>query len=149
MLSSGPNLKRRFHRSRKGRVPSTSLSLFLLFPRRGSGGYRVSLPQDDQTAHQDFLKQVASNLALGLLMNYLKSIFIPVQRIEFIGEFSTPYGKGLTSGGSCSRQTHPVTTVQMCLSLLGHMASCTYVVQHVRLCLRPFQAWLATVYSPL
>lgn len=38
-------------------------------------------------------------------------------------------------------------TAQKCLSLLGHMASCTYVMQHVRLRLRPLQAWLALVYS--
>lgn len=31
---------------------------------------------------------------------------------------------------------HPLTTVRVCLGLLGHMAACTYMVRHARLCLR-------------
>lgn len=42
---------------------------------------------------------------------------------------------------------HPLITVRVCLSLQGHMAACTYVVQHMRLYLRPLEMWLASVYS--
>lgn len=44
--------------------------------------------------------------------------------------------------------TLPVTTAHVCLKLLGRMTACTYVVQYPRICLRPLQMWLASVYSP-
>lgn len=47
--------------------------------------------------------------------------------------------------GLCSFST---TTARQCLKLLGHMAACTYMVQHARLRLRPLQVWLVSVYRP-
>lgn len=52
----------------------------------------------------------------------------------------------------CSLMTdlkiHLITTIQNCVRLLGYRASCSYVIQHMRLHLRPLQIWLVQVYSP-
>ncbi|XP_065267485.1 collagen alpha-3(IV) chain-like [Emys orbicularis] len=94
-------------------------------------------------------------LKLGLLLNEAKSTLSLVQRIEFTGAVldSTQAMAYLPetrfqSLGDIIRglRQFPTTTARNCLKLLGHMAACTYVVQHARLRLRPLQSWLASVY---
>lgn len=45
-------------------------------------------------------------------------------------------------------KNHLLTMANTCLRLMGHMATCTYVVSHTRFHLWPLQAWLALVYIP-
>lgn len=96
-------------------------------------------------------------LDLGLLLNKAKSTLSPTQQIEFIGAVldSTHARAYLPESrfhaiSELILDLHhaPVTTAQVCLRLLGHMAACTYVVAHTRLWLRPLQSWLTTVYCP-
>lgn len=95
--------------------------------------------------------------ALGLLINKKKLALVPVQRIEFIGAvLNSTQVRAFLPEGRCQALSdlinqvtaHPLTTARVCLKLLGHMAACTYVVQHARLHLRPLQMWFSLVYSP-
>ncbi|XP_050822092.1 uncharacterized protein LOC127057247 [Gopherus flavomarginatus] len=95
--------------------------------------------------------------SLGLMINIEKSTLIPMQRIDFIGTILDS-----TLARACllqprfqamatiiqSLQTFRTTSARACLSLLDHMAACTFVTKHARLRLRPFQTWLASVYWP-
>ncbi|KAG6937227.1 hypothetical protein G0U57_010216, partial [Chelydra serpentina] len=94
---------------------------------------------------------------LGLLLNVRKSTLVPTQRIDFIGAIldSTlaraflPEARFQTLAAAIrSLQAFPTSTARCCLSLMGHMASCTFVTAHARLRLRPLQAWLASTYRP-
>lgn len=73
--------------------------------------------------------------ALGLLINMQKSTLFLVQGIEFIGVVLY-----LTQA-----RAFPITAARNCVKLLGHMASCTNVVQRMRLWFRAFQTWLASL----
>lgn len=95
--------------------------------------------------------------APGLLVNSEKSTLCQLQKIEFIGAVLDPtqskaFFPELPFQTILSLVTHlkchPSTTAPNCMKLLGHMALCTYVVQHKRLHLRPLQTWLDSVYSP-
>lgn len=95
--------------------------------------------------------------ALGLLVNWDKSILKPVQRIEFIGmvlnstkaKTLLPQSRFEALRGLVLRwKTYCLTTACSCLSLLGHMAACTHMVQLTRLHLRELQTWLASVCAP-
>lgn len=103
----------------------------------------------------EFIKRTFPEL--GLLLNETKSTLSPVQRIEFIGTVrdSTQTSAYLPEARFCSLadiirglRQFPMTTARNSLKLLGHMAACTYVVQHARLRLRPLQSWLVSVYRP-
>lgn len=48
----------------------------------------------------------------------------------------------------CLWNLHLSTTVWLCMTLLAHMASRIYIVQHVRLRLRTLQGWLKLVCLP-
>ncbi|KAM7182065.1 uncharacterized protein RBU57_000616 [Macrochelys suwanniensis] len=94
---------------------------------------------------------------LGIMLNVSKSVLLPTQSIEFIGavldankaQAFLPEARRLALVDIITNlRMFPTTTARQCFKLLGHMASCTYVVQHARLCLRPLQAWLASVYRP-
>lgn len=96
-------------------------------------------------------------LSLRLLINQQKSIFSPVQSIEFIGAVLDSAQARAFLLESCFRaiealikslRAFTVTTAGNCLKLLGHVASCTCVMQHARLKVRALQTWLALVYTP-
>ncbi|KAG6936072.1 gag-pol fusion protein, partial [Chelydra serpentina] len=95
---------------------------------------------------------------LGIIVNTSKSVLTPTQSIQFIGAILDatraraflPEARRLAIVDLITTlRRFPTTTARQCLKLLGHMASCTYVVQHARLRLRPLQAWLASVYRPI
>lgn len=95
--------------------------------------------------------------ALGLLINAQKSTLIPVQQMEFIGaNLDATQARVLLPEDRFqaimvlirSLQTHSVMAAWKCLSFLGHTLLCMYLVEHTKLCLRPHQPRLATVYSP-
>ncbi|KAG6925231.1 hypothetical protein G0U57_015111, partial [Chelydra serpentina] len=104
-------------------------------------------------AQVDFIRTTFDEL--DLILNVRKSTLFPVQWIEVIG---VVLGSTQTRGYLLearfqaldnviqSLRQFPITTARNCLNLLGHMASCTYEVQHARLRLRPLQSWLASVY---
>ncbi|KAG6935944.1 ORF V, partial [Chelydra serpentina] len=94
---------------------------------------------------------------LGLLLNVEKSTLEPTQRLDFIGAvLDSTLARGFLPEAYFQAlvtiirglQSFPTSTACSCLSLLGHMASCTFVTTHARLRLRPLQAWLSSVYRP-
>lgn len=97
-------------------------------------------------------------LELGLLLNLDKSTLVPTQTIEFVGTILDSRSQRASLPDSCflmlkvevkSLQSFPMTIAQTCMCLLGLMATCTYVVQHARLHMRPLQMWLARVHRPI
>lgn len=85
---------------------------------------------------------------LDLLLNVQKSTLFPTQRREFIGAVLDsgqvraflPESRFQTMHDILEGfRQYPTITAKNCLTLLSHMASCMYVVQHVRLRLRPLQ----------
>ncbi|KAG6937400.1 ORF 3, partial [Chelydra serpentina] len=94
---------------------------------------------------------------LGLLLNVEKSTLEPTQRLDFIGAvLDSTLARAFLPEARFqalitiirSLQSFPTSTARCCLSLLGHMASCTFVTAHARLRLRPLQAWLSSAYRP-
>ncbi|KAG6926676.1 hypothetical protein G0U57_011602, partial [Chelydra serpentina] len=99
--------------------------------------------------HVQMIRDTFSHL--GIILNTSKSVLEPTQSIQFIGavldatraRVFLPEARRLAIVDLItSLRRFPTTTARQCLQLLGHMASCTYVVQHARLRLRPLQAWL-------
>ncbi|KAG6938979.1 ORF I polyprotein, partial [Chelydra serpentina] len=118
---------------------------------------------DDWLVHGRSRQQVQADIEmitdtfyhLGIIINASKLVLAPTQSIEFIGAILDatrtrallPEARRLALVDLIiNLHLFPTTTARQCLKLLGHMAFCTYVVQHARLRLRPLQAWLASVY---
>ncbi|KAG6932460.1 hypothetical protein G0U57_021497, partial [Chelydra serpentina] len=94
---------------------------------------------------------------LGLLLNVEKSTLAPTQRLDFIGAvLDSTLARAFLPEARFQAliaiirglQSFPTSTARCCLSLLGHMASCTFVTAHARLRLQPLQAWLSSVCQP-
>ncbi|XP_065406172.1 uncharacterized protein LOC122174245 [Chrysemys picta bellii] len=128
-------------------------------------GIQVFPYLDDWLVHGRTKEQVRAHIhiivhtfnELGILLNKDKSTLEPTQRIEFIGavldsrcaQAILPDNRFCTITGLIQGlKAFPTTTVRSCLTLLGHMASCTYVTRHARLRLRPLQTWVSSIYCP-
>lgn len=93
---------------------------------------------------------------LGLMVSEQKLTLVPTQRMEFIGAVldATQFRASLSESRFKaialvhSLRACPMIMARTCLKLLGHMAACTYVVQHAQLIMRPIQMWLAPIYVP-
>lgn len=75
------------------------------------------------------------------------------QRTEFTGALIGSELESVSTNRAISGNLPPlsgasVTTLNHRLSMIGHMATCTLVVQYCRLCLHLLQMWLKLVYHP-
>lgn len=88
---------------------------------------------------------------LDFILNKGKVTLISTQKIEFIGALldSISLRAFLLNEQFLAiyqLQCQPSTTVCVCLSVLGHLTSCTCTVQNTRLFPYPLQVWLRSVY---
>lgn len=95
--------------------------------------------------------------SLGICINKEKSTWTPTKTINFIGAaLGTTAAKAyllierFEAMNNLIRQVtlRPWATVKVCLSLLGHVASFTYIKPFSRLHFCCLQAWLWSIYSP-
>lgn len=95
-------------------------------------------------AHIEFIKDLFDKL--GLLINEKKSTLTPTQKLAFIGVHldATIARESLPRARFMTIRASPLTTAHTCMRLLGHMATCTCVVQHSRLHLQHLQEWLTS-----
>lgn len=111
-------------------------------------------------AHQQTSEAVHNMLnffqRLGLKVNKLKSILTSIQRIKFIFQILDSSASRLClpqdrfenlSTIDLQLERNPHTYIQLCLTILGHITSCTFVIPYARLHLHCLWSGLKLFYT--